>query len=196
MKRIMLIAMIMTMGMSAFAQKSVGTLTLYPRVGMTFSKFSGDKIYTDIAPNGAVDAKFKTGFTVGTELQYQVSNLIALSGGFFYSEQGTKFKGEEFVDIKIEHDNINVPLLCVLTTDCGLSFKAGIQPEFRVSDKFDKILNSVNLSIPLGIAYEYRNISLDFRYNIGMTHIYKNQSSYDKSHNSTMMLTLGYSIDL
>ena len=29
-----------------------------------------------------------------------------------------------------------------------------------------------------------------------MTHIYKDQSQYDKSHNGTIMLTLGYGIDL
>ena len=30
-----------------FAQKEPGTLTLYPRVGVNLSKFSGDKIYRE-----------------------------------------------------------------------------------------------------------------------------------------------------
>lgn len=199
MKRMMIFAFTMMMAFVAFAQKSPGTLTLYPRVGMSFSKFCGDKIYTDIlnSAGGHVDAKFKTGFTAGAELQYQLSDIIALSGGVIYSEQGTKFGSIEGIDdVEIKHNDINVPLLCVLTTKYGFSLKAGLQPEFRVSDKFDKILNEVNLSIPVGIAYEYRNFCLDLRYNIGLTHIYKDQSTYDKSHNGTIMLTLGYGIDL
>ena len=194
----MMFAIAIMMAFSALAQKNPGTLTLYPRVGMNFSEFCGDKIYTDVlqAAGKAVDAKFKTGFTVGAELQYQVSDLLAISGGLMYSEQGTKFGSiEGFDDLEIKHNNINIPLLCVLTTNCGLSFKAGLQPEFRVSDEFDKILNEVNLSIPVGIAYEYRNFSLDLRYHFGVTNLYKDQSVYDKSRNGTIMLTLGYGID-
>jgi len=187
MKRIMMFAITMMMAFAAFAQKSPGTLTLYPRVGMSFSKFAG----------GNVDAKFKTGFTAGAELQYQLSDIIALSGGVIYSEQGTKFGSIEGIDdLEIKHNDINVPLLCVFTTKYGFSLKTGLQPEFRVSDKFDKVLNEVNLSIPVGIAYEYRNFCLDLRYNFGLTHIYKDQSSYDQSRNGTIMLTLGYGIDL
>ena len=149
MKRMMMFAFTMMMAFVAFAQKSPGTLTLYPRVGMSFSKFCGDKIYTDIlnSAGGHVDAKFKTGFTAGAELQYQLSDIIALSGGVIYSEQGTKFGSIEGIDdVEIKHNDINVPLLFVLTTKYGFSLKAGLQPEFRVSDKFDKILNEVNLS--------------------------------------------------
>ena len=154
MKRMMMFAFTMMMAFVAFAQKSPGTLTLYPRVGMSFSKFCGDKIYTDIlnSAGGHVDAKFKTGFTAGAELQYQLSDIIALSGGVIYSEQGTKFGSIEGIDdVEIKHNDINVPLLFVLTTKYGFSLKAGLQPEFRVSDKFDKILNEVNLSIPVGM---------------------------------------------
>ena len=149
MKRMMMFAFTMMMAFVAFAQKSPGTLTLYPRVGMSFSKFCGDKIYTDIlnSAGGHVDAKFKTGFTAGAELQYQLSDIIALSGGVIYSEQGTRFGSIEGIDdVEIKHNDINVPLLFVLTTKYGFSLKAGLQPELRVSDKFDKILNEVNLS--------------------------------------------------
>ena len=149
MKRMMMFAFTMMMAFVAFAQKSPGTLTLYPRVGMSFSKFCGDKIYTDIlnSAGGHVDAKFKTGFTAGAELQYQLSDIIALSGGVIYSEQGTKFGSIEGIDdVEIKHNDINVPMLFVLTTKYGFSLKAGLQPELRVSDKFDKILNEVNLS--------------------------------------------------
>ena len=43
-------------------------------------------------------------------------------------------------------------------------------------------------------TYEYHNIAFDIRYNLGLTHVYKNMT--DNAHNSTLMFTLGYGIDL
>jgi len=198
MKKFLLSVVVALLTVSAQAQKAPGTFTIYPRVGMNFSKFSGDKIYTAGEAGGHVDAKFKTGFAFGAEIQYQISNPFALSAGVLYSQQGTKFEEIKGVDeqLKIKHDNIIVPLMFVVTTKYGFSAKMGLQPEFRVSDEFDAVLNKVNLSLPVGIAYEYRNICLDLRYVFGLTNVYKDQSQNDTSRNGTIMLTLGYGIDL
>ena len=72
---------------SAFAQKPVGTLTLYPRVGMTLSKFTGDKVYYGYGVENYADAKYKAGIVAGAELQYQISNVVALSGGIYTPEE-------------------------------------------------------------------------------------------------------------
>ena len=80
----------------ASAWKEPGTTTVYPRVGVNFSKFSGDKIYTSASPSGGtpdhIPAQFKTGFTAGAEVQHQFTNAIAGSVGLLYSQQGTAFK--------------------------------------------------------------------------------------------------------
>ena len=55
-------------------------------------------------------------------------------------------------------------------------------------------LLTLNYSIPVGLAYEYSNIALDVRYNIGITSVYK--ESADKIRNSTLMFTLSYGINL
>lgn len=185
---------------SAFAQKPVGTLTLYPRVGMTLSKFTGDKVFFTSRGimDGRADAKYKAGIVAGAELQYQMSNVVALSGGVFYSQQGTKFDKVPDLDekLKMEHNDIIVPLMLVATTKYGISAKIGIQPEILVDSKYKDIMNGFNVSVPVGISYEYRNISLDVRYNIGLTKIYKDQGANDNARNSTFMFTVGYGIDL
>ena len=184
------------------AWKEPGTTTIYPRVGFNLSKFSGDKIYTGIntfdGVAGTIPARFKVGFNVGAEAQHQFSNTLAGSIGLLYSQQGTAFKktSDTELDFKIKENNLIVPVMLVATTKYNIDLKLGLQPEFRVSKAFDKVLNKVSLSIPVGISYEYRNVVLDLRYNIGVSHVYKEQSSYDGSRGQTVMLTLGYGIDL
>lgn len=183
---------------SAFAQKPVGTFTLYPRVGMTLSRFTGDKVYYGYEIENTAEAKYKAGLVAGVELQYQTSNVLALSGGVLYSQQGTKFEDVPGIDekLKMEHNDIIVPLMIVATTKYGISAKIGVQPEIKVGSKYKEVMNGFNVSIPIGVSYEYKNVCLDVRYNIGVTHIYKGQDNYDTSHNSTFMFTLGYGIDL
>ena len=184
------------------AWKEPGTTTIYPRVGFNLSKFSGDKIYTGIntfdGVAGTIPARFKVGFTMGVEAQHQFSNALAGSIGLLYSQQGTAFKKTSDIefDFKMKENNLIVPMMLVATTKYNIDLKLGLQPEFRVSKAFDKVLNKVSLSIPVGISYEYRNVVLDLRYNIGVSHVYKEQSSYDASRGQTVMLTLGYGIDL
>ena len=184
------------------AWREPGTTTIYPRVGFNLSKFSGDKIYTGINTfdgiAGTIPARFKVGFTMGVEAQHQFSNALAGSIGLLYSQQGTAFKktSDTEFDFKMKENNLIVPVMLVATTKYNIDFKLGLQPEFRVSKAFDKVLNKVSLSIPVGISYEYRNVVLDLRYNIGVSHVYKEQSSYDASRGQTVMLTLGYGIDL
>lgn len=184
------------------AWREPGTTTIYPRVGFNLSKFSGDKIYTGINTfdgiAGTIPARFKVGFTMGVEAQHQFSNALAGSIGLLYSQQGTAFKKTSDIefDFKMKENNLIVPVMLVATTKYNIDLKLGLQPEFRVSKGFDKVLNKVNLSIPVGIAYEYRNVAIDLRYHIGVTHVYKEQDMYDVSRGKTVMLTLGYGFDL
>ena len=89
--------------------------------------------------------------------------------------------------------------LCVVK---GLAVKLGVQPGFNVSNKIkqnnlDAFKNpfkaqSVDVSIPVGVSYEYNNIQLDARYNWGIRKAYKN---FDAK-NSVFQITLGYKFDL
>lgn len=202
MRRIQCIVLLLMAVIGVSAQKEIGTLTIYPRVGINWSEFKYDKIYlsSDNYDDNNVAAAYKTGLTGGAEVQYQWSNAFAVSGGVMYSQQGTKFEYDPAFDEFDERPQfrmncINVPLLAVFTTRYGISLKAGVQPEFRVSNTFDLVFNKVNFSIPVGISYEWNNVCLDLRYNMGVTGIYKGVTN-GNSYNRTVMLTIGYGIEL
>ena len=209
MKRTIVLAVISMMMMAIQAQKEVGTFTVYPRFGVNISKFSGQKIYYDASDN-YVKEKYKFGLSAGAELWYQFHNSLALSAGFIESNQGTKTE-----DINLESTNnvketysysvntqvLNIPLLLHVFVAPGLSFEAGVQPGFLLSAKSKEndekndvksLMKTFDLSIPIGISYEYGNIQLDLRYNHGLTSL---GDFFDKGHNRSIVLTLGYGID-
>lgn len=199
MKRILCMAVMLMAVMGISAQRGPGTVTVYPRVGINWSKHFNDKIF--IGSDDCVSATFLTGFACGADVQYQLTNAIALSGGLMYSQQGTKFEYNVMFDEFDERPQfrthfINIPLLAVMTTRFGVSLKAGLQPEVRVGNKFEGVFNRVNLSIPVGVSYEWNHVCLDLRYNIGVTRLYKGLVGDSNCNNRTIMLTLGYGINL
>ena len=193
MKKTIITIMLAIISMATFAQKEPGTLTIYPRVGINLSKFADSKIY--YLDGGYVESKFKVGLAIGAECEYQLSNQFALSGGVLYSQQGEQYdlpsESKEFE--KTRYDNINIPLLAVFNTRIGLSVKCGLQPEFVIG-KPDFKARKTNLSLPLGLSYEYKNLCFDLRYNLGLTNVMDLDGITTK--NRTIMLTLGYGIEL
>ena len=136
------------------------------------------------------------GFVAGVEVQHQFDDFLAGSVGVLYSRQGTDFEKMKDAELSFKTDNILVPVLLVATTRIGLDIKLGVQPEFLINSNADKILNKVNFSIPVGLAYEWNRIAFDFRYNIGLTKVYKASDIYNTSKGSTFQLTIGYAFDI
>ena len=131
------------------------------------------------------------------ELKFSISSVMLLQEALVLSTVGRALTMMTCRMLSLKTDNILVPVLLVATTRIGLNFKLGVQPEFMVHSNADYFLNKVNLSIPVGLSYEWKHIALDVRYNIGVTSIYKDSNSYDKtSHGSTFLVTLGYGFDL
>ena len=125
--------------------------------------------------------------------------------------------------VKNQHANIDyihVPLMLKAYVAPGLAVMAGAQMGFRCGDaKFmgestelekDKNgsttykettnfestmpLKKVDVSIPLGLSYEYMNVILDARYNIGLTNV--NKGDISKSKNKVLTFTVGYRFTL
>lgn len=197
MKRFFLFfALILACQMATKAQDKAGVTTIYPRVGLSLSKFHGDKIYYGQNFDEYVDAKMKTGFTGGVEVQHMFTDILGASIGALYSQQGTKYEPlpqEEYENLSIDLDYINIPILLVGSTNVGISLKAGIQPEIRIGDKYSAVMDRVSFAIPVGISYDMGHFSIDLRYNLGMSRTWK-KMGYVKNH--TIMLTLGYGIEL
>jgi len=183
--------MLLAASTATFAQHAVGSFTLQPKVGINVSDM------TDFS-----NTTSRVGFVGGLEGEYQVSDIFSLSLGAIYSQQGAKIKNS---DDKFKLDYINVPVLANVYLTKGLAVKLGVQPGFNVgnsvtvagntvsqSKKEGDGVKSVDLSIPVGLSYEYKNVVLDARYNWGVTKAYDGLDSK----NSVFQITLGYKFEL
>lgn len=202
MKKIFLSAVVMLVSVAGYAQHAVGEVTLKPAVGLNI---------TTVTNSDGADPRI--GLAAGAELEYQVTDIVSLSAGAIYSMQGVKgnFEG---VDGTIKLDYINVPILANVYVVKGLAVKVGVQPGFMVNDKVNltaggtsvevgleeafesagvpEKVNKFDLSIPVGLSYEFNNIVIDGRYNFGTTKIIKGE----EGNNSVFQLTLGYKFRL
>lgn len=151
------------------------------------------------------NTKMKLGLVAGGEFGYRISNPFAVTAGVLISMQGTAFKdgNAKKEDALSTLTYINIPILANLYIVRGLAIKAGIQPAYLLSRSWthdDYYINNIDyrtitngtrkfdLSIPMGLSYEFSNFVFDFRYNLGLSTI----SSHADTHNSVFMLTFGY----
>ena len=131
---------------------------------------------------------------------------------------------KQYWGIKNHHadiDYIQVPLMLKGYVTRQLVAMVGIQAGFRCGDakysweetslEKDKdgstyykdtktvegtlVTKSMNISIPVGVSYEYMNVILDARYNIGLTNML-NISGFDSPKNNFFTFTVGYRFTL
>ena len=191
MKKILVVAALMLLSVSTFAQHAVGSFNLQPKVGVSIANLTAVK-----------GSDPRVGLVAGVEGEYQASDIFSVSAGVLYSMQGAKANFANLVDATNRLDYINVPIMANVYVVKGLAVKLGVQPGFNVSNKLkvnnlDAVENpakaqSVDVSIPVGLSYEYNNIQLDARYNWCISKAYKN---FDAK-NSVFQITLGYKFDL
>ena len=196
MKKLLLMAAVMLSSVGAFAQHAVGSFTLQPKVGINITNTTN---YGDYA-------KARVDFAGGLEGEYQVSDIFSLSAGLMYSRQG--YKGKTYttnvlgqtVSVKGKDwkpSYLNVPVLANVYVVPGLAVKLGVQPGFMIDKDDAEDVNTFDLSIPVGLSYEYNNFVLDGRYNWGVTKINKNSvKGFDDTRNSVFQITLGYKFSL
>lgn len=178
MKKLFVMAAMVLSSVGAFAQQAAGTTTIQPKVGLNVSTIG--------------DNDWKAGFAAGAELQYQATSNFGVAVGALYSVQGFKDKDIEIDDYKWNPGYINVPITLNYYPVAGLALKAGLQPGFLVNKDDMDDAKTVDLSIPVGLSYEYQGIVLDARYNIGVTKIADNVDHY----NNVIQITLGYKFSL
>ena len=188
-------AMMATVG--ANAQHREGDYSIQPRIGVTFSTLTN----TD-------DAKMKLNLAYGVEFEHYITEQFSVAGGLLFTNQGTKFND----DSALNNYYCAVPLTANYYVLPGLALKAGLQPAFRVKTNMkangqtydiDKVMeylfedtdvkmNKFDLSIPVGLSYEYNGITLDARYNFGVTKLFSGID--DAVRNQVITITLGYKL--
>ena len=210
MKKLFFAAAVLMCSLTAFAQSKEGTFNILPKAGINISTLSNKD-----------NAKVKVGFTAGAEAEYQLTKQLSLSAGALFSMQGAKSttvfrevdnttKEIREVDIKntMEFDYINVPILANYYIIEGLAVKLGIQPGFNIIAKRKRTdgvekesknlsdlgvdVRKVDISIPIGVSYEFNDFVVDARFNLGLTEV----ADLVKSKNRVFQITFGYKIDL
>lgn len=187
MKKLLLVAVMVLTSAMTFAQQKEGTLTIQPKVGLNIASL------TDFDDS---DPRF--GVVAGAEFMYQATDMVGLSFGALYSMQGAKY---DKTTCKLDY--INVPILANVYVAPGFAVKLGLQPGFNVNSKAkvkgngsaveaDLDAKTVDLSIPIGLSYEFSNFVIDGRYNWGLTKVAKDSDSK----NSVFQITLGYKLPL
>ena len=183
----MMIAAMMIAAISANAQNEVGQLTLMPKAGINISSITGD----------GEGKKAKVGLVAGVEAEYGITENFGIDFGVLYSMEGCKSdlviatgtgasaylaKG-----VKWNMDYINIPTAFNVRGKWSLDGESGKMKDIGYEPK------AFNLSIPVGLSYEYQSFVLDARYNIGVTKLVKDA---DQGRNSTFSITIGYKFAL
>ena len=181
MKKIVLAAVMLLSSVSMFAQQDVGSLTIQPKVGF------------NVANVTKTDGNTRIGVVAGAEAEYQLGDIYSIAVGLLYSSQGNK----QTVDLPVlgkasvtwAPSYLNIPVVANVYVVKNLAVKLGVQPGFCVAK--DKLkANTFDLSIPVGLSYEYNNFVVDGRYNFGVTNLAK---GFDAK-NSVFQFTVGYKL--
>lgn len=204
-KKILSMVVLISTSLCTFAQNGVGDWSFMPKAGLNLATMTNDD-----------DAKIRPALTIGGEFGYVASPKVALSFGAMYSQQGCKAKFQG-IDGTIKMDYINVPIIAACRVTNNLSVKVGLQPGFLINDKvkvsangasaevglkesyeaagMDVTIHKFDLSIPIGISYDFSNVQLDLRYNAGLTNILSITGG-EGTKNSVFQFTIGYKFGL
>lgn len=197
MKKLIAIAALLISSVATFAQQPVGSFSIQPKVGLNIASLTK----TD-------DADPRFGLVAGAEFMYQASDMLGVSFGALYSMQGCTGTTDELgkdVDVTLKLDYINIPILANVYVAPGFAVKLGLQPAFCINNKikgksgstsvqtdgiFDE--NTFELSMPIGLSYEFSNFVIEGRYNFGLTKAFKDMDNK----NSVFQFTVGYKLPL
>lgn len=192
---LLMAAFVMATTMS-FAQREAGSVTLQPRIGFSAADF-----------NNTSDTEARVGLVVGPEFEFFLSNRFSIAAGLNYSQQGSELKE---ADVTWKLDYLTVPVVANVYLFKGFALKAGVQAGFKTKAEMEANGNGstytadmkddvkgLDLSIPVGLSYEFKHFVLDARYNFGVTKIFEGEAGKIlETKNLAFQLTLGYKIDL
>ena len=187
MKKFLVIAAMVLASATSFAQQAAGSFSVTPKVGLNIASLTDNK-----------DSDPRFGLAAGAEFMYQASDIVGVSFGAIYSMQGCKYD-----NVTTKLDYINIPVLANVYVAKGLAVKLGLQPGFNVNSSVkskgdgvtvdaDVDVKTVDLSIPIGLSYEFNNFVIDGRYNWGVTKVAK----HSDCKNSVFQFTIGYKLPL
>ena len=227
-KDILSLALLVCSAMPTFAQGTenpVGRFSITPRLGVVLSNRTGA-----VNTNGD-KPKWHTGYLGGLDVEYRATELVGVSLGAYYAQQGMRYPDCEYLEdavtrkytgYKNQHMDFNyihVPLMARIYVAPKFAVMAGVQVGFACGDgkltyeqtsitketngsaTYGETTNQevsysskTDVAIPVGFTYEYMNVVLDARYNIGLSKV--GEGGWDGSKNKALMVSVGYRFTL
>lgn len=137
--------------------------------------------------------------TIKGKLKASYLNLPLLANVYIPQVKGLALKTGVQLGIltssKINTDIIIASAASIPTGDFQIIDNPSLPTNQQTVVSVSDVCKSVDVAIPVGISYEYKNISLDARYHFGLTKIDKTENP-DTAHNRYLSLTLGYRFHL
>ena len=196
MKKVILMATFALISMVSFAQQSVGTLLVRPKIGLNFADLTN------------MNTTPRAGVVLGAEAEYQLTDIVSASVGALYSVQGARVKNitlpaipnnVNFRKATANFNYLNFPLLANVYVMENLNVSLGLQPSICIASGYENgpwvykdAAKTLELSIPIGVSYTFENFVFDARYNFGITRA----TTLLDSKNSVFQFTVGYNFAL
>jgi Outer membrane protein beta-barrel domain len=155
--------------------------------------------------NGTFSSNYKshTGFNAGAFVLFKLSK-IGIQPELLFSDQGTKFTvPNSSASAQKSFSYVNIPVLFKLYTIAGINIQLGPQFGFltnspTVQDPNGQTISSAykksDLSAAMGLGWDLPfGLSIDARYNLGLTKIQSGNNPYDTK-NQVFQVSVGYKI--
>lgn len=161
----------------------------------------------------APSTKAVPNLNIGAFLEIGINDKWAFQPELIYSMQGAKFQlifieGSTVYDTRntFKLHYLNIPLMMKYSEN-KIFFEAGPQIGFLTSAKLktevkgfgsdeqdaSEIFKKIDLGLGFGLGYNFtKQLSANFRYNIGLTNIAETESDDEKVKNSVFALSLAY----
>lgn len=203
--KIVIIALLMTVGSGAFAQAkfAVGI-----KAGPNFAKIDTDA-------SAGENYKNRTGWNAGAFVLIR-GERIGFQPEILFSQQGSKFKTPtSSTEFERDFKYVNIPLIFKLYTIAGINLQVGPQIGFLTSarEEFSAVqggpvtkqdikndLKSTDMSLALGIGWDLPlGLSIDGRYNLGLSdvddgHTTNSGASLGTIKNQVWQISVGYKL--
>lgn len=199
MKKVLVIVACIFMTTYGFAQD----LKFGVKAGLNLSTVVGDDVE---------DTDMTAGLYFGGFLNVPLSDRLSFQPELLYSRQGWKsdwkFEGDSFKNtLKLSYLNIPMLLKMSLGASDKIHVYAGPQLGFLLDAELDyegnggsgtgdyeDYMNDIDFSIILGLSFNVSdNMSLDVRYNRGLSNIYNYEDGDYKAYSSVFQLGASYS---
>jgi len=174
----------------ANAQASVG---IGIKGGLNFAKLSGSQ---DLSAN----YNNRTGYHFGAYALIKLGK-IGIQPELLYSKQGSTVTVNT-TNYDANYDYINVPIIVKLYTVAGINLQLGPQFGFATSTQlkasgsaqsYNSAIKNSDISAAMGLGWDLPfGLSIDARYNLGLTNNNNIQGTTGEVKNQVIMISAGY----